>query len=166
MMNTKSYPLCHSTPMTKTNLLVESANSRNIILVCSGLSPANNQVVHEFTKKFKVKFRENFTTDVTHVIVQVDLKTKRGQKTSKYIQGIAFKKYVLNFQWITDCLRQNVLLDENNEKYSVLDTDTLENGAVKSRESIKNLFEDFAFYCMEPFNAIQLKDFKVNLIFI
>ncbi|XP_014207061.1 breast cancer type 1 susceptibility protein homolog [Copidosoma floridanum] len=165
MRNTRSYPLNHSTPMNRLSTIKEATLAKNVVIACSGLSVDHNKYVSEFLKRFKVKFKSNFSIDVTHVVVNTNPVTKCGQKTSKYVQGIAFKKYVINIQWIIDCLSRNTLLDENDEMYEVLDPDTLENGSKRSRDQPANLFKGFAFYCLEPFTSLPVDDFKKILQF-
>lgn len=139
---------------------------KTMTLICSGLTPANIKIVQGFAKVFNATFLSAFSDDVTHVIVATDPETKLGQKTFKYIQGIAFKKYVISFQWVLDCLDENAILDEDDEKYDVLDPDIFECGARRSRKRITDLFENFAFYCLEPFSSISLADFKVRMTFV
>jgi hypothetical protein len=164
MKHTRSYPLCHSTPMVNTPNLEKKSiiKTKSMILVCSGLQLENIKIVQTFAKQFGASFQSNFSMEVTHVIVQIDNETKAGQKTFKYIQGIAFKKYVVNFQWIIDCLKQNSILDENEDKYEVLDPDIFECGSKRSRSRTQNLFEGFAFFCQGPFNSFPMDEFKVQ----
>ncbi|XP_001599329.2 breast cancer type 1 susceptibility protein homolog [Nasonia vitripennis] len=168
MRNRTSYPLCHSTPMMINTPSPEKQSRpqrKPMALICSGLTPANIKIVQNFAKKFNATFLVTFTEDVTHVIVATDPETKLGQKTLKYIQGIAFKKHVISFQWILDCLDENAILDEDDEKYDVLDPEICECGARRSRNRVQDLFENFAFYCLEPFSSISLADLKSLLVY-
>lgn len=165
--NTKSYPLSHSTPMVNTTpspVKKRPLQTRNITLICSGLQSDNLQTVHNFVTKFNANFQTNFDTNVTHVIVHTDPSTRVGQKTFKYMQGIAFKKHVVSFQWIVDCLENDTLLNEDAEKYEVLDPDVLESGSKRSRLRTQELYRDFTFYCLEPFTSFSLIEFKVSTI--
>ena len=165
--NTKSYPIGHSTPMVfTTNVMNESAIQTEIVLVCSSLDPEKMKTVHNFVNKFGAKFENNFSTRITHVIVSSDPNTKVCNKTFKYIQGIAYNKYVISFQWIVDCLKENRLLNEDDAKYEVLDPDVLEPGSTKSRTMSRKLFEGFAMYCLGPFISFSLKEFKVSVRYI
>ncbi|OXU17950.1 hypothetical protein TSAR_012801 [Trichomalopsis sarcophagae] len=168
MRNRTSYPLCHSTPMMINTPSPEKQSRpqrKPMTLICSGLSPSNIKIVQNFANKFNATFLVTFTEDVTHVIVATDPETKLGQKTLKYIQGIAFKKHVISFQWILDCLDENAILDEDDEKYDVLDPEICECGARRSRNRVQDLFENFAFYCLEPFSSISLADLKSLLVY-
>ena len=164
--NTKSYPLCHSTPMINTESEGKMFNlpTKKMVLVCSGLPLNNIKIVQQFAKIFNAEFQNHFNANVTHLIVQTDPKTKAGQKTFKYVQGVAYKKYVVSFSWVTDCLKENKLLNEDNEKYDVLDPDANVSGSKRSRLRIKDLFENFAFYCYESFSSFSLSDFQVKYL--
>lgn len=163
--NRKSYPLSHSTPVMQTQSLNSKLEkyAKPITLICSGLPPDNINNVKKFANKFSATFLNNFNSEVTHVIIKTDPATKTGQKTFKYIQGIAFKKFVVSYDWIVDCLKENRVLDEEDVKYEVLDPDILQSGSKKSISEGRNLFEEFAFYCLEPFTSFSLKDFKVRI---
>ncbi|KAL7297303.1 hypothetical protein TKK_0009700 [Trichogramma kaykai] len=158
----KIHPLCHSTPLNanaRNNTALQASNKK-MILICSGLPPESIKVIQEFARKFDGEFKNQFSPDVTHVIVHTDPKTKAGQKTFKYIQGIAYQKYVVSFLWVIDCLKSNMLLDEDDEKYDVLDPELNHNGAKRSRLRIRDLFSDFTVYCFEPFSNFSITDFK------
>lgn len=160
--NRRSYPLSHSTPMMHTQKNLETY-TKPITLICSGLPPEQIDKVVLFAKKFGANYQPNFSEEVTHVIVRTDPETKTGQKTFKYIQGIAFKKFVVNFYWIVDCLKMNRIIDEKDEKYEVLDPDTLESGSKRSLSFEDHLFKGFAIYCQEPFESFKVDDFKVSM---
>lgn len=166
MRNTKSYPVCHSTPLINNDSSEIQINSQveTIKLVCSSLSAENTKLVNQFANKFNARLQANFDLSVTHVVVKVDPETKAPPKTFKYIQGIAYKKYVVSLEWIKDCVVGNKLVDPDDEKYDVLDPDTLISGSKRSRQSSQELFRNFVFCFLEPFEKVSLNEFKVSIL--
>ncbi|XP_058789917.1 breast cancer type 1 susceptibility protein-like [Phymastichus coffea] len=170
MKNTNSYPLCHSTPMVNMDSPDSPDNIthpqiENIRIVYTSLTVENIQLLQTFASTFNVQLKSNFDLGVTHVVVKVDPLTKIAPKTFKYIQGIAFKKYVVSFEWITDCLAKNKLLDADDEKYDVLDPDIFKSGCRKSRQSTQKLFKNFVFCCFGLFMKVRLDEFKELLTY-
>ncbi|KAJ8672299.1 hypothetical protein QAD02_003558, partial [Eretmocerus hayati] len=152
------HPINHSTPMVNTSR--ESRKFKRIVLVCSCLRSDDFGRIQLFVERFNAELQSSFSMDTTHVIFRVDPKTKAGQKTFKYVQGIGYKKYVVSVQWIEDCLEQNMIIDEENEKYDVLDPDTLISGAREARTQPPSLFENFVCLCLEPFDSCGVDEFK------
>ncbi|XP_012284713.1 breast cancer type 1 susceptibility protein homolog isoform X2 [Orussus abietinus] len=145
----------------KANVDQQVAKSK-LCFACSQLSIAQIERVKSFAKLVNANFTNVYKPDVTHVIMNACTETNSVDKTLKYVQGIAHKKWVVGYTWITDCIKAEKLLNE--EDYEVVDNSTLEAGPKKSRLREKDLFEGFAFFCIEPFDHIPIEEFEDLLI--
>lgn len=179
----KSYPLYHSTPKvmktkstsrTSTTCLdLEPLNTsptfqdhdqerRKLSFVCSGLSSLQIQMVKNLCELVDADFVGRFNSDATHVIVKVVGQRNTAEKTLKYLQGIAYGKWIVSIDWVNDSLQRKELLNE--DKYEVVDNLTLEEGPKKSRLRTKNIFEGFICLCQGPFNDVSVADYSDLLI--
>lgn len=152
----------HSTPKT-VNLKTGTSgveNKKRFCFVCSCLTPAQVHNVKAFAVMHNVEYTATYKPEVTHVIVETTESDTAG-RTLKYLLGVAHKKWIVSYRWVTDCMSEGKLLPE--EKYEAVDSDT-EPGPRRSRLSKKGLFDDFAFVCMEPFAEITVEQLMVNFI--
>ena len=182
----KSCPLYHSTPKVPRIMIARCGTSLNsfvllssfqkpgpsnqeelvtakpkLTFVCSGLSAAQIETVKQLAKLVNADFTSLFNPNVTHVIVKVTGPQNATEKTLKYVQGIAHKKWIVSVKWATDSLQESKLLNE--EEYEVVDNLTLEEGPKKSRLRTRDIFEDFLCMCKGPFSNVSIEEYWVNL---
>ncbi|ETO19036.1 hypothetical protein RFI_18202, partial [Reticulomyxa filosa] len=87
------------------------------VIICTGLSDKQAGVFKEFTKKFadRVIVSDVWKNFVTHLVTSatIDNGERTVQtRTMKYIKMVVAGGWILCFDWIEQCLKENELLDE------------------------------------------------------
>ena len=128
----------------------------------SGLEVAKVDQLKKLAKTLpNAAYEAKFNKDVTHVVVKTD-SNNGANKTLKYLQGIVHRKWIVNYQWVVDSLKERRAVNE--ELYEVVDCRTLEAGPRKSRLREKGLFEGFVFFCMGPYVNVSVEQYQVSIV--
>ncbi|XP_017789807.1 PREDICTED: breast cancer type 1 susceptibility protein homolog [Habropoda laboriosa] len=137
---------------------VSNVNKQRLCFVCSGLVPSQIEHVKRLAQTVNARYMTQFNQDVTHVIVKTDQENNGANKTLKYLQGIAYGKWIVSYQWVMDTLKERRLISE--EPYEAVDSRTLEAGPRKSRLKEKDLFQGFAFLCIGPYDDVSVEQYQ------
>lgn len=132
--------------------------NEKLCFVCSGLQLVQIDIVKRFADSIGATYQSAFSPQVTHVVVKCR-EDQTADNTLKYLQGIAYRKWVVGYNWVVDSMNQKKLLPE--EKYEVVESTSHEPGPRKSRLRNHDIFDKFAFLCLEPYVAISVDDCKV-----
>ncbi|XP_038634469.1 breast cancer type 1 susceptibility protein homolog isoform X2 [Scyliorhinus canicula] len=84
---------------------------RKMSFVASGLNKNEILLVETFARKTGATFLSNFSPSTTHVIMKTDADLV-CERTLKYFMGIAGRRWVVSYQWITECFRKCMVIDE------------------------------------------------------
>ncbi|KAG5880659.1 hypothetical protein JTB14_022821 [Gonioctena quinquepunctata] len=136
----------------------EPAKSKPCI-ACSRVSKDKTQAISLLTNKKLATYSQVFDKSVTHMIVTVTENNCIRDYTMKFVAGVAAGIWILNFEWVQECLSSNSIVPE--ERYEVLD-DTGMPGPRTARLTRKEnpLFKGFKFFCASSFVSTPKSDIE------
>ncbi|KAJ8024960.1 Breast cancer type 1 susceptibility protein-like [Holothuria leucospilota] len=124
-------------------------------LVATGLNKHKLKMVDQLCKKAGCKFSSVFIPSTTHIIVNAG-ENLTCERTLKYFQGIAARRWVISFQWVEDSLTASRLLPL--EKYEIRgDSVNGQNHCGPRRARLWKgppLLGDYNLFCLEPFTGL------------
>ncbi|NWV01689.1 BRCA1 protein, partial [Upupa epops] len=125
---------------------------KEMSLVASGLNQREHLVVQAFARKTRSALSNQITEGTTHVIMKTDEELV-CERTLKYFLGIAGRKWVVSYQWITQSLKEGRILDEENfEVRGDVINGRNHQGPKRARLSLtEKIFKGFEICCYGPF---------------
>ncbi|XP_067869468.1 breast cancer type 1 susceptibility protein homolog isoform X2 [Heterodontus francisci] len=85
---------------------------KKMSFVASGLNKNEILLVETFARKTGAAFLSGFSPSTTHVIMKTDTDLV-CERTLKYFLGIAGRRWVISYQWIVECFRKGMVIDEH-----------------------------------------------------
>ncbi|XP_033120913.1 BRCA1-associated RING domain protein 1-like [Anneissia japonica] len=82
------------------------------VFICTGLNNEQKKLVETCAKMLDADIVKDFTDDITHVIASCTAGV--CLRTFKYLQGVISAKWVISFQWVESCLREQRAVDEES----------------------------------------------------
>ncbi|KAK2996344.1 hypothetical protein RJ639_026587 [Escallonia herrerae] len=145
----------HNKPQVVTKHGISTSNrwnskgsSERLILCCSALASAEKETVTEFKRLSGATVLKNWDSTVTHVIASVD-ENGACRRTLKVLMGILEGKWILNIEWVKDCLKAMETVDEKDYEIDV-DIHGIRDGPRRGRSRLLNkqpkLFNGYQFY--------------------
>ncbi|XP_068236646.1 BRCA1-associated RING domain protein 1-like [Palaemon carinicauda] len=88
-----------------------------MVLLGSGLSPAQSKNLEQFSKMMRARLISEFRPEVSHIILNCSSDGAVLNKTPEYFMGIVSGKWIVSQNWMNECLAQGLAL--NPEPYEV-----------------------------------------------
>ncbi|XP_051877165.1 BRCA1-associated RING domain protein 1 [Pristis pectinata] len=134
---------------------VASASQRRdepIMLLGSGLLPADKKKLDKLIKLLKVGHCTEFSSSVTHIIVPSD----HAPCTMKCLMGIISGCWFVDLQWVTACLECKDRVSE--EDYEINSMTGPKRGRLNRVQQLPKLFDGCHFYFMGSFKSCKKED--------
>ncbi|XP_014363587.2 breast cancer type 1 susceptibility protein homolog [Papilio machaon] len=150
-----------SSPEFKSSVVLRQKNRKIEFCVAgSCLIPKQTIKLRQLCRDKGWRFVEEYTDDVTHLVIEVDEENK-CKRSLKYMRALAAGKWIIGFAWVEKCIQTGTIIPE--EGFECLDM-TGEPGPRRSRLARRKLFSDISFYCMPPINMLDHHMLKEILV--
>ncbi|XP_063072755.1 uncharacterized protein LOC134463489 [Engraulis encrasicolus] len=93
------------------SLAPPTTSPRPLQLVLSGLQPSQQVLVKKFAKRMGGSVASQVSSRTTHIIINTDEQLV-CERTLKYFQGITHRKWVLSYLWVSECIKQDKIVNE------------------------------------------------------
>ncbi|XP_078260604.1 BRCA1-associated RING domain protein 1 isoform X2 [Rhinoraja longicauda] len=123
-----------------------------IMLLGSGLLPADKNKMGKLIKQLKVGNCTEFSSSVTHIIVPND----NAPCTKKCLMGIISGCWLVDLQWVTACLKCKGRVSE--EDYEINSMTGPKRGRLNRERQLPKLFDGCHFYFMGSFKSCKRED--------
>ncbi|XP_048223026.1 breast cancer type 1 susceptibility protein [Perognathus longimembris pacificus] len=128
----------------------EKVNKR-MSMVVSGLIQKEFVLVQKFARKHHITLTSAVTEETTHVVMKTDAEFV-CERTLKYFLGIAGRKWVVSYFWVTQSIKEGKVLDEHDfEVRGDVINGRNHQGPKRARESGEKLFTGLEICCYGPF---------------
>ncbi|XP_022762205.1 LOW QUALITY PROTEIN: protein BREAST CANCER SUSCEPTIBILITY 1 homolog [Durio zibethinus] len=126
---------------------------KKLVLCCSALSVGEREIISEFEKLSGVTVLKRWDSSVTHIIASID-ENGACKRTLKILMGILEGKWMLNVNWVKDCIKAMKPVDELRYEITI-DVHGIRDGPRHGRLRLQNkqpkLFDGSKFYMMGDF---------------
>ncbi|XP_069790043.1 BRCA1-associated RING domain protein 1 [Narcine bancroftii] len=123
-----------------------------IVLLGSGLLPADKNKIDRLIKQRKVSHCIEFNSSVTHIIVP----SGQAPCTMKCLMGIISGCWLVELQWVTACLESEGRVSE--EDYEISSMTGPKRGRLNREHQLPKLFDGCHFYFMGMFKSCKKED--------
>ncbi|CAG9863225.1 unnamed protein product [Phyllotreta striolata] len=135
----------------------EAGSKQTVCIACTRLGKDQLQSIAILTNKKLATYSASFDSSVTHMIVATDSRRRIKDYTLKLVTAVASGLWVLDFQWIQDCLRSNKLVPE--KPYEVFDDAGGSGPKIARLTRHENpLFVGYKFYFVRPAQSMKVED--------
>ncbi|KAM4843772.1 breast cancer type 1 susceptibility protein isoform 2-T2 [Thomomys bottae] len=124
---------------------------KRMSMVVSGLIQKEFVLAQKFARKHHITLTNAVTEETTHVVMKTDAELV-CERTLKYFLGIAGRKWVVSYFWVTQSIKEGKVLDEHDfEVRGDVINGRNHQGPKRARESEEKLFTGLEICCYGPF---------------
>ncbi|XP_032880222.1 BRCA1-associated RING domain protein 1 [Amblyraja radiata] len=141
-------------PLVEQCFMLSASQRRDgpIMLLGSGLRPADKNKMDKLIKQLKVGSCTEFSSSVTHIIVPND----NAPCTKKCLMGIISGCWLVDLQWVTACLECKGRVSE--EAFEINSMTGPKRGRLNRERQLPKLFDGCHFYFMGLFKSCKRED--------
>ncbi|XP_042529954.1 breast cancer type 1 susceptibility protein isoform X2 [Dipodomys spectabilis] len=130
--------------------------NKRMSMVVSGLIQKEFVLAQKFARKHHITLTNAVTEETTHVVMKTDAELV-CERTLKYFLGIAGRKWVVSYFWVTQSIKEGKVLDEHDfEVRGDVINGRNHQGPKRARESQEKLFTGLEICCYGPFTNMAI----------